>query len=345
MGAVCCFGGSAGPPISTTTRSRPVITGGPVRTLRTDTGQIIRAGAARIENNTSGLPFQNSTWVNGRALGLNTMRCGVQKVTLSLSLSALLNNIDIVVERARVNRMYCMLGYFAAGAGKYSDDIATNEANWIAFWEAAAPRYKDKPWVFFEQANEPWEWGQISSATAAMKASLKRVYDVIRAGAPNTVVAFLSAANLSPSAASYDTFMRGFDTLGNGVPIDWSNTVLAHHYYNQTYKLAVSGTSNNATDKGHAGLTALGATYPLLNTETNWYVEAVREVLPDALDLYEDLGIGWTLLRAPGQTAPVYSHDYDKNPITPDTPAILGPAYLDNKIAQLRTRGYYIPVE
>jgi len=337
--------GSDTAPLSTTTRSRPVVTNGPIRTLRTDTGQIIRAATGQINTGTSGGVFSNTTWANGRALGLNTLRCGIQKSTNSMSVSAILANVDLVVELARVNRMYCMLGYFAASPGAYDDDVAGNEARWNAFWSVAAPRYKDNSWVFFEQVNEPWAFGQLATLTAATKASLKRVYDTMRAGAPDTVIGLLGTANLSPSASQYAAMLASLDSLGNGVPIDWSNTVLAHHYYNQTYQLTVTGNSNNATDGGRAGLTALAADYPLLGTETNWYVEQVREPLIDALDLYEDLGIGWTLLRTPGQTSPVYSHDYDDNPNTPDTPAALGPAYLENKVEQLRSRGYLIPVE
>ena len=332
----CCMltpNNTTPPVIDPNQRGRPIITSGPTKTLRTDTGQIIRAGAARIENNTSTPPFLNSTWANGRALGLNTMRCGVQSVTLSLSLSTLLNNIDLVVEKARVNRMYCMLGYFAAKPGTYDDAIATNEANWKAFWSAAAPRYKNKPWVIYEAFNEPWAWGQVSSATPALKASLKAIYDVIRAGAPDTVIVWPSPANLSPSASQYVAFMQGIDALGAG-PVDWTRTVLGHHYYNQTYKLAGSGSLNNATDGGRAGLLALAAQYPLFCTETNWYVEAIRDVLIDALDLYEALGIAWTLLRYPGQTN-----------LTDEGSRELAPHYLEPKIDQLRARGFVIPVE
>lgn len=323
--------------VSTSERGRPVVTDGPVRTVRTDTGQIIRAGTAQINTNTTSAAFQNATWVNGRALGLNCLRIGVQSTTLSMNLNTLLSNIDLVVERARVNRMYMMLGYFAAAPGAWDDDVSANTTQWVNFWSAAAARYKDKPWVFFEMVNEPTAWGQISTYTAAVKSGLKIVYDAMRAAAADSLIVFLGAASLNPSAAQYISLMPTFDSLGNGQPINWNKTVLGHHYYNPTQKLAVSGNQNNATDNGEAGLRALAAVYPMLNTETNWYVEDERIGLIDAADLYESMGIGWSILRTPGQTSPVYTHPYGDAP--------LGPAYLDNKIAQLRDRGFTIPVE
>lgn len=331
--------GKAATPIAAdpNTRGRPVITGGPVRTIRTDTGQILRAGTAQIHTTTTTVAFQNATWVNGRALGLNCMRVGVQSTTLSMNLNTLLSNIDLVVERARVNRMYMMLGYFAAAPGKWDDDVSANTTQWVNFWSAAAARYKDKPWVFFEMVNEPTAWGQISTYTAAVKSGLKIVYDAMRAAAPDTAIVFLDAASLNPSAAQYISLMPTFDSLGNGQPIDWNKTVLGYHYYNPTQKLAVSGNLNNATDNGEAGLRALAAVYPMFNTETNWYVEENRLPLVDAADMHEDIGIAWTILRTPGQTSPVYTHSYGNPP--------LGPAYLDNKVAQLRSRGYSILVE
>ena len=339
-------GGKASVVFNTNERSRPIITGGPLKTLTTDTGQIIRSGASvPIGANTTSAVFQNSTWAACRTLGFNTLRVSVISSALTLSQNTLLSNIDLVVELARANRMYMMLGYFVVSPGSYGSDIATNQPMWTSFWNAAAPRWKDKPWVFYEPFNEPWQWGQVSSCTPEIQQSLKVVYDTIRAGAPDTVIAWPSAANLSPSAAQYATLLQGMDARGNGVPVDWSKTVLSYHYYNQTQQLTVSGGLNNATDGGEAGLRALGATYPLLNTETNWYVEAPRLSLIDGLDLYERMGLAWTLLRYAGQVSPVYSHDYDNNTSTPDTLAPLGPDYADKKIAQLRSRGFVIPVE
>lgn len=336
----CCFWRGASAPISTTTRSRPVITGGPVRTLRTDTGQIIRAGASQIGSGKSGALFNNSMWALGRSLGLNTMRCGVNSSTLSMSLATLLANIDDVVELARVNRMYAMIGYFAATPGDWEVDVPGNTARWITFWSAAGERYKDKPWVFFELFNEPTGVGTVSTYSAAEKQGLKQVYDAARAAAPNTVIAFPSPANLSPSAAQYITLMQSFDALGNGVPIDWTKTVLGYHYYNQTFKFAVSGGTANAADEGEAGLRAIFAIYPGLMTETNWWVAtpkdpAARHVLINGLDVMERIGCGWTLLRSPGQVGDIPAA----------FPGDLFPDPLANKIAQLRTRGFYIPVE
>lgn len=327
----------AGVIVSTSERGRPVVTGGPVRTVRTDTGQIIRAGAAQIGINTTSFLFQDAAWAAGRALGLNTFRCGVNSATLSMPIGTLLSNIDLVVERARANRMYLMLGYFVTAPGTWEENVSANTTQWVNFWSAAAARYRDVPHVFFEMVNEPTAWGQISTYTADVRSGLKIVYDAMRSAAPDSLIVFLGAANLNPSAAQYLSLMPTFDSLGNGQPIDWNKTVLGHHYYNKTQTLAVSGNLNNATDNGEAGLRGLAAVYPLLCTETNWWVEETRLGLVDATDLYERIGLGWTLLRQPGQTSPYPTHPYGQPP--------LGPAFLDNKIAQLRDRGFAIPVE
>ncbi len=318
---------------NTNERGRPVITSG---TVRTDTGQIIRAGESfQVGTGTGTQAFQSSEWAANRALGLNTMRVAVNSNGATLPLATLLSNLDIVVECARINRMYCMLGYFAATPGSWDDDIPGNTTKWITFWSAAAARYSALPWVFYEMVNEPTAWGQVSTFTTAARSGLRQVYDAMRAAAPDTIIAWPSSANLSPSASQYATLISGLDALGNGQPIDWTKCALAYHYYNQTQQLAVSGSSNNATDQGEAGLRALAATYPLLMTETNWWIEEARIGLVDALDLHESIGIGWGLLRRAGQTTPT----------RPDWPLNAGGLFLENKLAQLRDRGFNIPVE
>jgi hypothetical protein len=330
---------SASVVVNTSGRARPVVTRGPVRTLRTDTGQIIRAGAGfPIGDRTFGVAFKPAEWAANRALGLNTMRVGVIAPSTSIPLDTLLNNIAIVVENARVNRMYVMLAYFAVEPGTWSKNLAANIAQWKTFWAAAGARFKDEPHVFYEMVNEPTEWGQVSSYTTAIKSGLRAVFDVMRAAAPNTPIVWPTAANLAPSAAEYDMLMQSFNSLGNGTPIDWNKAVLGHHYYNITHQLAVTGAKANATDGGEAGLRSLAAKYPLLSTETNWWIEKARRPLVDGLDLYERVGIGWTLLRRAGQTTPDGSeHGEGTWP--------LAPLFLENKLAQLRRRGFAIPVE
>ncbi len=323
---------------STTERARPVITAGPVRTIRTDTGQIIRAGEVfHIGGTASGNVFQNAQWAANRALGLNCMRVGLLSSAVALPINTLLNNVAIVSNLARQNRMYLMLGNFSAAPGAWSDNITANTQAWINVWGPLAARFRDEPHVFYEMVNEPSRWGEISDYTTALKSGLRAVFDVMRAAAPETAIVWPSAANVAPSAAQYDTMLQSLNSLGNGQPIDWNKAVFGHHYYNQTQRLALTGNTANATDGGRAALLWLAARYPMLNTETNWWMEEPRLELLDALDLYESMGIGWGLLRRANQTTPYPTYPYGQPP--------LGPLFLENKIAQLRARGFSIPVE
>jgi len=88
-------------------------------------------------------------------------------------------------------------------------------------------------------------------------------------------------------------------------------------------------------DGGRAALTYLKDRYPLVMTESNWWEEAARYPLIDAADVHEDVAIGWTLMTHPLTTPP---HNFS-------FPGDLWPTPLQSKIAQLRTRGYNIPVE
>lgn len=317
-------------------RSRPVVSGG---TLRTDTGQIIRAGAAvTIINGNGAQSVIASTWDDARALGLNCMRVGVRIGTSTLS--ATLLKIDTAVELARTRRMYVMLGYFEAVPGGWDDSVTANTAAWNTFWGTVAPRYKDSPHVFYEMVNEPTSggpsWGDVSQFTTAVRDGIRSIFDTMRSGAPNTVILWPSVANLSPSSASVKGLIADMGTRGNGQPVDYTKACWSFHYYGGETSLGTSHfpiTSGTATDGGRAGMLNLKASYPLIMTETNWFQDSPpREWLVDALDLLEDIEIGWTLLRRPGQTSPANS-------------AILGPLYLENKIAQLRSRGFSIPVE
>lgn len=325
--------------ISTSERARPVVTAGPVRTVRTDTGQIIRAGESfHIGSGTGTNVFQNAQWAANRAVGLNCMRVGLLDTAAALPINTLLANVATVVGLARANRMYLMLGLFAAAPGAWDDDIPVNRQKWIDVWGPLAARFKDEPHVFYEMVNEPTAWGHTNTYSAAVKSGLRDIFDVMRAAAPETAIVWPSAANLYPSAAQYDTLLQSFNSLGNGTPIDWNKAVFGHHYYNYTMKLALTGTTANATDRGRAALLSLAAKYPMLSTETNWWMEAERKELIDALDLYEEMGIGWVLMRRAGQTTPDGSqHGQGTWP--------LAPLFLENKIAQLRDRGFTIPVE
>lgn len=290
-------------------------------------------------------------WAACRALGVNAVRVGVLRGTRTMA--QVFASLDQVVEAARSNRCYVMIGNpDALGTpkpGAWGDNIATNKANSIDFWGPTADRYKDEPHVFYEMLNEPERWGaytNYSSSTGvptALTIALRDVFNVMRASAPNTVLLAPTAANIDASGgvAQYIKAIQAWESLG---AVDWSKACWSYHGYNSTHRMQVSSkytaapgdAITPAPDMGRAALEWLRERYPIVCTETNWWMEAARDVLIDSLDAHEDVQVAWSLMRHPFQTA---ASSFSDELFAP------GNKPLDHKIDQLRTRGYNIPVE
>jgi len=309
-------------------RSAPVIAEG---TLKTDTGQIIRSAAQLFIANTATDAQNPAKWAACRALGLNTVRCPVTAGRYDKTLAQIGTMIDGVVNAARNNRMYMSLEYAFDPPGEFGDSIASRDKA-MEFWAFMAPRYASEPHVFYEMVNEPSKWGEApdyisSAATGNVPTDVLRwcrqVFDVMRAGAPDKVIATWSVGSVAPYANRYRTVLQAFEALGS--PVDWTKTVFSFHWYNPTYVFGVVNAS--ATDGGAAGLNALrGWGYPLLCTEWNYWVEPPpggRPLIQYAMRIAEEQQIGWTILLAPGKT----------------------PDYLRIVIDDLRANGAIIPVE
>ena len=332
----CCFATRTTTTTSSNVRSRPIISGG---TVLTDTGQIIRGGTSTIDSVRSDPAF----WAACRALGLNTVRIGVRQLTRTMS--QVNASIDKIVEAARNNRMYVMLGNPEALPGAWDDNIAVNKAASIAFWGPTADRYRNEPYVFYEMFNEPEAWGaysHYSSSTGeptALTKAIRDVFDVMRASAPNTIICAPSATNIDAAGGiqQYVLVLQAWESLG---AVDWTKSAWAYHGYNQTHRMLLTSKTtvpspDLAADQGRSALRWLKARYPLIMTETNWWMEVGRKPLIDILDVHEDVAIGWTIMTHPFTTPP---HEF---PFAGD----LWPTPLQSKMAQLRTRGYNIPVE
>lgn len=322
-------------------RGRPSVSGG---TLKTDTGQIIRAG--RIQGSVAAAQT-SLVWERCRALGINCMRVGFTVGTSSLS--SVGTKLDAIVNAARNNRCYVMLCNPEWTPGTYDDNIATNEAKSMSTWAYVADRYKDEDHVFYEVLNEPEAWGQYShysSTTGSptdLTRSLRRIFDMIRGKAPETVILIPSCASIDAAGMTqYIKAIQAFESLG---PVDWTRACWSFHGYNQTGRMQVSskytapsGNANlqMAPDMGRAALIWLRARYPIICTETNWWEnDGVRLPLLDYADACEDAAVGYVIMSYPQQ---VWSASkYDSYP--------LYGSFLDNKVAQLRARGFSIPVE
>lgn len=342
--------GGGGLPLNQNVRSRPVISGG---TVRTDTGQIIRS--ARVAN---GEPAAQdpATWVKCRAAGINCMRFGIKSG--SEPPESKFAEIDAVVAAARNNRCYVMLGNPEAAPGTWVDDIATNKAKSLANWRAWAPRYKDEPHVFYELINEPEAWGRYTNYCNTdgvpndLTIALREVFDVMRSLAPETIILAPSPANIDAAggAVQYIKAIQAFESLG---PIDWSRAAWSFHCYNQTARMLVNGKSDvQAPDNGRAALDYIKSRYPIMGTETNFWMEFGRRSLIDMVDMHELAQVGWTMMTYPGQVGPLPPVDPDAPPGTtiredwPDSVAMYDPpGYILRKLDQLRSRGFVIPVE
>ena len=235
-------------------------------------------------------------------LGLNAVRYGVKTDQLGRPVAQQLPELDIAVNRAAANNLYLMISN-STKSGTY--DLAKLRA----FWSVVAPRYKNRSHVFYEMTNEPVKgsphWGAPAQFTDKVLADLKSLYVLMRLGAPKTHIVLFTTANIWPNCASWAALIKKM------TKIDWTKASVGFHHYNGTHQI------------GEAGLQCLRKQYPLLMTETNYWVWPVRAPLRDALSTYEKLGISWFSLDGTG-----------------------GAAHLENEIIPaLRRDGYSWPPE
>ncbi len=237
-------------------RGRPQVLN---HSLYTDTGLLLRGCTMDIRKQATPPCNQPAVWAAYRALGLNVVRLGVKTDAdgAGRALADQLPFLDAAVECAWDARMYVMI-LVSINPGGY------NLAQLTEFWTAVAPRYKDRAHVFYEITNEPvgggGYWGQTSHWTTAKLRDLRGVFDIMRAGAPDTHICMFSTPNLYPNAASWLTVPQQFEALGS--PIDWSKTSISFHHYPGTYAFG--------DPDGFSGLAALQAAgYSLFMSECN----------------------------------------------------------------------------
>lgn len=248
-------------------RGRPRVAHG---TVVTDIGTLIRGATSKVET-TNYITAAYAREV--AALGVNAFRSGYKTRLINRTVEQQLPLMDQAVDATAQAGMYLMLANNIAPGGY---DLAGLKE----FWSIVAPRYKDRAHVFFEMTNEPVSgpapWGQAKNWTDATLADLASVYEIMRAGAPDTHIVLFSSANLYPDCQSFADMIARFPAA-----VDWSKASVGFHHYNGTAQF------------GEAGLICLRAKYPLLMTETNYWTTDTNGQFRDALDLYERLGISW----------------------------------------------------
>lgn len=252
-------------------------------TVLTDRGTILR-GASMMILARPNYSTDPAFWSSVHDLGLNAVRLDVATTKIGKTVYEQLPSLDKAVDLAAQNGMYIMF--------KTSEKPGTYDLDsLIEFWSVAAPRYKNRTNVLFELTNEPVSgrapWGRPEQWTDQVIADLTKVYNIMRAAAPDTHIVLFSTPNLYPDCESYKKViakMKG---------VDWTKASVGFHHYRGTEEF------------GEKNIQCLRASYPLIMTETNFWVDdgAARNTPMGVLRLYEKLGISWFSLDGKGSTS------------------------------------------
>jgi len=267
--AIC---GDAGAAIAKAARGRVVISQNGVRTDRNTVlrGACMMIGGAYWKStiNTQSQAY----WKAAHDLGLNAMRLDVKLSDAGRSISQQLPLIDIAVDQAQQNNMYVMI-LNSVQPGNY------NYSELQTFWRVVADRYRNRTHVIYEMTNEPVAWWPRNYSTKVIN-ELKSLYDLMRTRAPATHIVLFTFPNFIPdsgsSIAAKIATMRG---------IDYSKTSIGFHHYcgGKNYNAAVY----------EATVRYVKTYYPVLMTETSYWMEPENLVVKDGLQSDERLGIGW----------------------------------------------------
>jgi len=261
-------------------------------TIVTDDGNILR-GASMMILARPGYANDPEYWRSVHQLGLNAVRVDVKTVQIGKTVEEQLPALDRAVDLAAQNHMYIMFKT-SVKPGGYDLDSLTE------FWRVAAPRYKDRTHVIYEMTNEPVSgpspWGNANQWTDKVLSDLDGVYHLMRAAAPQTHIVLFSTPNLYPDCAAWKKVIARMQG------VDWNNASVGFHHYAGTEQF------------GEANIQCLRQSYPLVMTETNYWMNdgASRMTPPTTLRLYEKLGISWFSLDGKG------SFSHLQNEILPD---------------------------
>lgn len=261
-------------------------------TVVTDEGTLLR-GASMMIMKQPGYANDPSYWRAVHDLGLNAVRVDVKTVQIGKTVEEQLPYLDRAIDLASQNGMYIMFKTSVKPGGYDLDAL-------MDFWRVAAPRYRNRTNVLYELTNEPVSgspvWGAANQWTDKVIGDLTQVYDLMRAAAPQTHIVLFTTPNLYPDCASWKKVVAKMQG------VDWTKASVGFHHYGGTVKF------------GEANIECLRQSYPLVMTETNYWLDdgPSRANTPTTLRLYERLGISWFSLDGKG------SFDHLQNEILPD---------------------------
>ncbi|MFZ4598337.1 MAG: cellulase family glycosylhydrolase [Terrimicrobiaceae bacterium] len=223
-----------------------------------------------------------------------------------------LARMERAVNYASANGMYVIIN----SHNKIPD---YNEAYANALWTCVAPYFANRTHVLYEAANEPMSGiGNNGSMTPNPDdnpadnpriQALRRTFDIIRAGAPDTHVMILTPNGINDFAhgTGLGNLAAAFADMP-GVPVDWNKTSVGYHLYNNDRD---AGCAANA-----ANLRNLHSRFPAWPSENNFPSTVSNAALgiTDSFrspsfddDTYvnqtcERLGLGWGMWNINGQT-------------------------------------------
>jgi len=296
-----------------------------LKVLRTDAGTPLRAGTAWIwEKERQEEP--NSYYVLMSSKGLNAVRMilfDTWEVDAYLPSAVFtptdwndavyrtrqLARIERSVNYASANGMYIIIN-------SHNQIPKYNEAYANALWTYVAPYFANRTHVIYEATNEPMSGigknGDLDAGRAILSPllnALKRTFNIIRAGAPNTHIMILSPPGINDHAfgTGMGNLAASFAQLAGAV--DWTKTSVAYHLYNND-----RGFGDVAVNAWN--LRNLHSRYPGWPSENNFPLSVSSTILGITdpwrsaqfdNDIYvnqtcEKLGIGWSMWNINGQT-------------------------------------------
>jgi hypothetical protein len=210
--------------------------------------------------------------------------------------------LDDMVETASMMGMYVIIDYHPVG-GYYKDDA-------IAWWNALAPRYKERTHVVYELSNEPVMWSAGSYQQEDIEFE-EELYQLIRGHAPDTHIILWSFAEASGNGDSMLT------QVNQGSKISYDNASVGYHPYKYN--------QNELNALKNAG-------YAVIDTEIGGYnrFEYLNRTTTE-----ESFGVSWIWLDGTG-----FEKEWvDNNPIPvtwpKDPKTISFYAYLPSILKQL----------
>ena len=177
-------------------------------------------------------------------------------------------HIDAMVEIASEMGMYVIIDYHPVGG--YNRDDA------ITWWNALAPRYKDRTHVIYELSNEPVRWNAAAYKQQDIQFE-KDLYQLIRGHAPNTHIILWSFAEASGTGTSMLTKVK------SAPEISYENASVGYHPYGNYNPSEM----NNLRKAG----------YPIMDTEIGG---SSRESYLIRTTNEENLGVSWIWLDGTG---------------------------------------------